>query len=235
MFYPTMYYRIDPTMLILIPALIISIIAQVKVKSTYAKYSQIPTRFGMMNVQAANEILHRSGIYDVNVTIGGRALSDHYNPSKRTIRLSADPETYHSIAAIAVAAHECGHAIQHKEGYLPLKLRSALVPVVNFASTLSFPLLFIGLFLGSSSIAMAAAITYGAVVIFQLVTLPVEFNASRRALAVLEQSGILMEDELAGAKKVLSAAAMTYVAATLSAFAQFLRLFLLAGGRRRRN
>lgn len=232
MFYPYGFYM-DPTVLILIPALIISIIAQAKVKSTYAKYSQVPSRYRMMNVQAANEILQRSGIYDVNVTIGGRALSDHYNPAKRVIRLSANPETYQSVAAIAVAAHECGHAIQHKEGYFPLKLRSALVPVVNFVSSMSFPLLLIGWVFGYSKLAMAAAVAYGLVVVFQLVTLPVELNASRRAYAMLGECNILAEDELVGARRVLNAAAMTYVAATLSAFAQFLRLFLLAGGRRR--
>lgn len=234
MFYPMGFYY-DPTILILIPALIISIIAQVKVKSTYAKYSRVMSRMGVLNVTAANEILQRSAIYDVNVTIGGRALSDHYNPAKQVIRLSADPETSRSVAAIAVAAHECGHAIQHKDGYGPLKVRTALVPVVNLVSTLSFPLLFIGLILGYSRLVMGAAVAYGAVVVFQLVTLPVEFNASRRALAMLQSSNILMDDELAGARKVLNAAAMTYVAATLSAFAQFLRLFLLAGGGRRRN
>jgi len=233
MYYPMGFYY-DPSILILIPALIISIVAQARVKSTYAKYSRVMSRFQIMNVQAANEILQRNGVYDVDVTIGGRALSDHYNPSKKQIRLSADPETYSSVAAIAVAAHEVGHAIQHKEGYGPLKFRTALVPVVNFVSTLSFPLLFIGLILGYTQLAMVAAIAYGAVVLFQLVTLPVEFNASRRALVALENCNILTEDEMYGAKKVLNAAAMTYVAATLSALAQFLRLFLLAGGRRRR-
>ncbi|MBR4079173.1 MAG: zinc metallopeptidase [Christensenellaceae bacterium] len=231
MFYPFYYYW-DPSLLLLIPALIISIIAQVRVKSTYAKYSQIMTRFNVMNVQAANDILQRNGVYGVDVTIGGRALSDHYNPAKRTIRLSADPETYRSVAAVAVAAHECGHAIQHHEGYGPLKLRSALVPVVNFVSMLSWPLLIVGLIAGMTKLAMAAAVAYGAVVLFQLVTLPVEFNASKRALRALEGTGILTSEELVGAKKVLNAAALTYVAATLTAVAQMLRLLMIAGRRR---
>ena len=232
MFYPYSFYW-DPSILILIPALIISIIAQAKVKSTYAKYSQMMTRFNIMNVTAANDILQRSGIYDVEVTIGGRALSDHYNPAKRTIRLSADPETYRSVAAVAVAAHECGHAIQHKEGYAPLKFRSELVPVVNLVSTLSWPLLLVGLIMGMTKLAMAAAIAYGVVVLFQLVTLPVEFDASKRALRALEATGILTGEELVGAKKVLNAAAMTYVAATLTAVAQLLRLLMITGRRRR--
>ncbi len=230
MYFPFYYW--DPSLLLLLPALIISIIAQTRVKSTYAKYSQVMTRFNVMNVQAANDILHRNGIHDVDVTIGGRALSDHYNPAKRAIRLSADPETYRSVAAVAVAAHECGHAIQHHEGYAPMKLRSALVPVVNFVSMLSWPLLIVGLFAGMTKLAMAAAIAYGAVVLFQLVTLPVEFDASRRALRALEGSGILSSDELVGAKKVLNAAALTYVAATLTAVAQMLRLLTIAGRRR---
>lgn len=228
MIYP-LYW--DPSLLVLIPALVVSIIAQLAVKSAYAKYSQITTQTYTMNVQAAQDILQRNGIYDVDVTIGGRALSDHYNPANHRIRLSADPETYRSIAAVAVAAHECGHAIQHSEGYFPLKLRSALVPMVNVVSSLSLPLLVIGLFLGFPHLAMGAAIAYGAVVLFQLITLPVEFDASRRALVALEETGILAADELKGAKKVLNAAAMTYVAATLTAVAQLLRLMMIANRR----
>lgn len=231
MLYPFSFY-FDPSLIVLIPALIISIIAQLRVKSTYAKYSQIDTQSYTMNVQAAQDILQRNGIYNVDVTIGGRALSDHYNPAKQMIRLSADPETYRSVAAVAVAAHECGHAIQHHEGYAPLRLRTTLVPVVNFVSSLSLPLLVVGILIGFTQLAMAAAIAYGAVVLFQLITLPVEFNASRRALTALSETGILNDEELGGAKKVLNAAALTYVAATLTAVAQLLRLMMIANRRR---
>lgn len=226
------YWYADPYILLLIPVLILGIVAQSRVNAVYRKYANIPTRFGISSLDAANRLLTSQGIYDVQITSGGAPLSDHYDPRTKTIRLSADPQIAGSVAAVAVAAHECGHAMQHAQGYFPLKIRGALVPVVNFVSYLTMPLLLIGLFLGYSSIAYIAAIAYGAVVLFQLITLPVEFNASARAISALGETYTLSQEELSGAKKVLNAAAMTYVAATLAAAVQFLRLLALSRRRR---
>lgn len=218
----------DPTLLLLLPALAFAVYAQIRVSSAFQTYSAVASARGIPAQEAASVILRRHGAADVSIQSGGSNFSDHYNPLKNTIRLSPVVYGSSSIAAVAIAAHESGHALQHSQGYLPLKLRSAILPVVNLASSLAFPLLLFGLLLGVPSLAYGAAIAFGAVFVFQLVTLPVEFNASRRAIQALEEEGILLPPELAQAKKVLSAAALTYVATTLTAFLHVLRLFLLA-------
>lgn len=208
----------DPTFFLIIPALIIAGIAQAKVISAFNKYSKVPTRRGVSGEHAARSILESAGVSGISFEHAGGRLSDHYDPRSRTIRLSEDPETKTSIAAVAIAAHECGHAIQHAKKYTPLRIRSAIAPVVSLVSNLAFPLLLVGILVGIPDLAYGAAIAFGAVFLFQLITLPVEFNASRRALFALGEGRILYGDELISAKKVLSAAAMTYVAATLTAF-----------------
>jgi Zn-dependent membrane protease YugP len=193
---------------------------------------------GLTGAQAAERILHSAGIYDVSIEHVRGNLSDHYDPSHKVLRLS--DSTYHSgsVAAIGVAAHECGHAIQHARGYAPLKLRSTLVPVANFGAKLAWPLIIFGLFIrGESSIILinAGIIAFLAAVVFQLVTLPVEFNASNRAIRMLADSGMMYGEEIKGAKKVLSAAALTYVASAATAILQLLRILILTGGRRRND
>ncbi|MBQ4061420.1 MAG: zinc metallopeptidase [Christensenellaceae bacterium] len=222
----------DPMYLVLIGALLLSIIAQSLVSSTYRRYSAVKTMRGITSADAARTILSSRALYDVRVETGLRALSDHYDPKNKVIRLGGNEQTMSSVAAVAVAAHECGHAIQHAEGYGPLKFRTALVPVVNFTSRLALPLMLVGWILGYAVIAEIGMVIFGAVLLFQLVTLPVEFNASKRALACITDSYMLTEDELKGAKKVLTAAAFTYVAAALVAMIQFLRFASLAGRRR---
>ena len=188
---------------------------------------------GMTGAQAAERILHSAGIYDVSVQHVSGNLTDHYNPSNKTLNLSDSVYGSTSVAAVGVAAHECGHAIQHAIGYAPLEFRSAIVPVANFGSTLSWPLFLIGLFSGIRPLVTAGIVLFSLAVLFQLVTLPVEINASSRALKMLQSTGILGTDETRGARKVLTAAAMTYVAALAASILQLLRLLILAGGRRR--
>lgn len=223
----------DYTYIILIPALIISFWAQMKISSTFNKYSNIHSRNGYTGAQVARMLLDYNGLYDVPVEIIGGRLSDHYDPKSRVMRLSQDVYYGMSIASIGVAAHETGHAIQHKTNYVPLSLRNSIVPLVNFSSNLSWILFVLGLVLGFSGLTNLGIILFSAVVLFQLITLPVEFNASRRALNILRDRVILYEDELTGARAVLSAAAMTYVAAALMAVSQLLRLIFI--GNRNRN
>lgn len=222
----------DSTYIILIPALIISAYAQFKVSSTFSKYSEVNSQRGYNGAQVARMLLDSAGLYDVQIEMIGGKLSDHYDPRSRAMRLSSD--VYHgtSVASIGVAAHETGHAIQHKEEYAPLTLRNSIVPVVNFGSSASWIVFFLGMVLGSTGLINLGILLFTGVVAFQLVTLPVEFNASSRALKILGDRGILYEDEISGAKKVLDAAAMTYVAAALMAIAQLLRLLMLSERRR---
>lgn len=227
------FYGYDWTILLLIPAILFAAIAQARVQSTFKKYSAVLNRRGMTGAECAQMILHRFGISDVRVERVSGHLSDHYDPRNKVLRLSDSVYGSTSVAAIGVAAHECGHAVQHQQGYLPIKIRSAIVPVTNIGSTLSWPILLIGLLFGFPQVALFGAALFGFCVLFQLVTLPVEFNASNRALAILEESGTLDGEELAMSKAVLSAAAMTYVAALVSALAQFLRLLLIANRGRR--
>lgn len=229
-----MFYWDSTYLLVLIGALI-SLAASAKVSSTYKRFSQIRNGRGVTAEACAADILRNAGIYDVRIERISGALTDHYSPKEKVLRLSDSVYGSTSVAAVGVAAHECGHAIQHHVGYGPLKLRSASVPVANIGSKLSWPLILIGLILGFTPLAQVGVFLFTFVVAFQLITLPVEFNASQRALAILENRGMLAPDELKGAGKVLRAAAMTYVAALASSVLQLLRLVLLTRGNRRRN
>lgn len=231
MMYP---YYFDPTYVLVLIGVILSLAASARVKSTFAKYSRVRSMSGLTGAQAAERILHRAGIYDVQIEHVQGQLTDHYDPRNKVLRLSDSVYSSSSIAAIGVAAHECGHAIQHQNSYIPLKIRGALVPVVNFGSAISWPLILIGLLLaGSQTLINLGIILFSTAVLFQLVTLPVEFNASRRAIQRLGETGILYADEINQSKKVLNAAALTYVAAAAASILQLLRLIILFGGRRR--
>lgn len=233
---PYYYYGFDPTYVLVLIGAVICLIASARVKSTFNKYSRYRSMSGMTGAQAAERILNSAGIYDVTVCHISGSLTDHYNPSKKTLNLSDSVYGSNSVAAIGVAAHECGHAIQHQKNYVPLTLRTAIVPVANIGSTLAWPLILIGLFFNSSTGAMLinlGILCFSFAVLFQLVTLPVEFNASRRALHILGEQGILSDSELPYTRKVLKAAALTYVASAAAAILQLLRLVLLFGGRNR--
>ena len=229
------------SMIYVLPALILAMWAQSKVKSTYAKYSKVANRQGYTGAQVARMILDRKGISHVDVEPVRGELSDHYDPRKKVVRLSEGVYNSRSLAALSIAAHECGHAIQDEEEYMFLKIRHSIAPAVGFASQLATPLAFLGLFLGAASqiggigylILQVAILMFTAVVIFHVVTLPVELNASSRAMDILEMEGYLERDEITGAKKVLSAAAMTYVAAAAVAMANLIRFIIISRGRRR--
>ena len=227
-------FRFDWTILLVIPGLIVSIWAQIKVKSTFERYSKMNTSRGLTGAAAARRILDANGLTHVRIEQINGHLSDHYDPRANVIRLSGSVYSYTSPSAIGVAAHEAGHAIQYAKGYAPIKLRAALVSVTNLSSSLAIPLFFIGLIFASETLMLLGILLYAAIAVFQLVTLPVEFNASARAMEVLSSSGMLDKNELAASKKVLSAAAMTYVAALLTSILTLLRLILLAN-RNRRN
>lgn len=230
--YPFYYY--DPTYILVIIGLILSLAASAKVKTTFGKYSRIRSMSGLTGAQAAERILNQSGIYDVSIERVSGSLNDHYDPRTKTLRLSDSVYAQTSIAAIGVAAHECGHAIQHNHSYIPLKIRGALVPVANFGAMVSWPIILIGLFFSySQTLINFGIILFGAAVLFQIITLPVELNASRRAVACLGETGILYGDELRQSRKVLNAAALTYIAAAAASILQLLRLIILFGGRRR--
>lgn len=230
MYYP---YYFDPTYLLIIIGIILSLLASARLKSTYAKYSKVRSHTGLTGAQVAEHLLHAEGIYDVRIEHISGNLTDHYSPNEKVLRLSDGVYNSTSIAALGVAAHECGHAVQHKENYAPLKIRGSLVPVVNIGAQLSWPLIFIGIIFSSVDFLIQfGIILFLLTVIFQLVTLPVEFNASSRALAALKQHNILYEEEAKSTRKVLKAAALTYVAAAAASILQLLRLLLLFGGRR---
>lgn len=218
----------DRTMLLLIPALIMSMWAQGKISSTYKKYKDIRTINGYTGEKIARMMLDVAGLYDVPVMESSGELSDHYDPRRRLVKLSREIFYGTSIAAAGVAAHEVGHAIQHQEQYKPLVLRTSVASAVNFSSQISMILFFLGLFLGIPGLTTIGIIFFSAAVIYQIITLPVEFNASKRALLTLESRGILFGDEIKGAKNVLSAAAMTYVAAALMSISQLIRLIVLS-------
>lgn len=224
-----MYFAgLDPTYLILIPALIISLWAQYKVSSTFDRYSTVRSKKGYTGAQAARIILDSVGLYNISIEAIGGKLSDHYDPTKRVLRLSKDVYNSTSVSALGVAAHEVGHAIQHKEGYKALEFRNSIVPIVNISSSISWILFFVGILLGYRGLTTLGIVLFSIVVIFQLVTLPVEFNASSRALVLLENNGVLYGEEIKQTKNVLSAAALTYIAATIMAFAQLLRLIVIS-------
>lgn len=222
------YYQ---SMLILIPAIILSMYASAKVKSTFAKYSKVRSNSGATGADIAKRILSEQGIMNVRVEHIRGNLTDHFDPRSNTVRLSDNVYGSNSIAAIAVAAHECGHAVQHNIGYFPIKIRSALVPIANFGSSLSMPLFFMGLILSIEPLLTVGILFFSGAVLFQIVTLPVEFNASSRALKIMLSSGIVDEREETGASKVLSAAALTYVAAALTSLLSLIRLILIAQDR----
>ena len=232
MYYPMFY---DPTYILIIIGVILSLAASAKVNSTFARYAQVRNRRGITGQMAAEQILHQAGIYDVQVQRISGKLTDHYDPRGKVLRLSDATYGQTSVAAVGVAAHECGRAIQHQVGYAPLQIRGALVPVANYGSTIAWPLILLGLFFNSqmSQVLLNLGIlAFSLAVLFQIVTLPVEFNASRRAIKILGESNLLYPDELSGTKKVLTAAALTNVAGAASAILQLLRILILTGGRR---
>ena len=225
------YYYYDPTYMLIVISALISLFAQFLINSRFSKYSRVRSRSGMTGAQAAERILQSQGIYDVAIQRVSGKLTDHYDPRNKTLNLSDAVYASTSVAAVGVAAHECGHAIQHARGYAPLSFRSALVPVANIGSQLSWLFIILGIFFGGShTLIMIGILMFSAAVLFQLVTLPVEFNASGRALKLLSETGILQKDEVSDTRKVLSAAALTYVAAAATAVLQLLRLLRLFGG-----
>ena len=215
---------------------VICMIASARVKGTFNKYSQLRSMSGMNGAQVAQRVLQAAGIYDVQVRHVSGSLTDHYDPRTKTVNLSDPVYNATSVAALGVAAHECGHAIQHAKSYAPLSIRSALVPIANFGSMLAWPVILIGLFFNTRSSGLIIDIgilLFSAAVLFQLVTLPVEFDASRRALVMLRTQGILADDELKYTRRVLKSAALTYVASAAAAILQLLRIILITNGRRR--
>ena len=231
MMYPMFYF--DPTYILVLIGVMLSLAASSKVNSTYSRYARVGARCGMTGAEAARQLLNSQGIYDVTIRRVPGHLSDHYDPRTRTVNLSDSVYGATSIAAIGVAAHECGHAIQDADSYAPLKIRGALVPVANFGATLSWPLIILGLFMGSGSVLIQIGILmFSLSVLFQLVTLRVEFNASSRAVRLLDENGILVGQEVGQTRQVLSAAALTYVAAAAASILQLLRLLILFGNRR---
>ena len=229
------YYRYcDPTYILVIIGVIISLWASAKVKTTYSKYSRVRSMSGLTGAQAAERILHSAGLYDVRIEHISGNLTDHYDPKNRVLRLSDTVYGSASVAAVGVAAHECGHAVQDQKDYAPLRIRNSLVPVANFGTMAAWPIIIIGLIFGSSHFLVNLGILlFSLGVLFQLVTLPVEFDASSRAIQILGNTGILYGDEIRQTRKVLNAAAMTYVAAAAASILSLLRLILLFGGRDR--
>ncbi len=228
-------YMFDWTYLLVLAGLVLSMVASANVKSTFQRYQQVRCRAGLTGAMAAERVLHGAGIYDVAIERVSGSLTDHYDPRTKTLRLSDSTYGSNSVAAVCVAAHECGHAIQHQVHYGPLVLRSTLVPAANFGSSLSWPIFLAGLIFSLRPLLTVGIVLFSLAVIFQLVTLPVEFNASSRALKVLESTHMLGAEELDGGRKVLRAAALTYVASLAASILQLLRLIILAGNRRNRD
>lgn len=230
-----MYYYDYYFLILVVPALLISLAAQIMVKTTFSKQSKKLSTRGISGAQAASNILSYYGITNVRIERVSGNLTDHYDPKTNVIRLSDNVFSSTSIAAIGVACHEAGHAAQHANNYLPIKIRNAIIPVCNIGSTVGLPLAIIGYFLGFEPLVTVGLLLYALIAVFQLVTLPVEFNASRRAMQVIDETGLLYDDEQAGARKVLTAAAMTYVAALLVSLANLLRFVIRLTGKNRRN
>ena len=230
------YYGYDIYYVILvIPCLLFSMWAQHSVNSTFNRYAKIYSRRGLTGAQAAASVLRQNGVHNVQIEHVSGKLSDHFDPSSNVIRLSDSVYASTSVAAIGVAAHEAGHAVQYAVGYGPMKLRAAIIPLTNFGSKLAWPLILLGILLNFSGLLMIGVLLFGTATLFQLITLPVELNASRRALQTISNAGLLYDDEYPAAKKTLTAAAMTYVAALAVSAAQLLRLVLIFGGRRRND
>lgn len=232
------FYYFDPTLIILVPGILIALWASFNVNSTFNKYNSVSSRNRMTGAQVAEKVLHHHGIYDVRIERVAGNLSDHYDPRSNVIRLSDSTYNSTSIAAAGVAAHEAGHAVQYAQNYAPIKMRASIVKVCNIGSPLAFVFLFISFFVSAeiaTPLIYIAIALYSLATLFQLITLPVEFDASRRAMVSLEATGLYGQDELQGASKVLRAAALTYVAALISSILSLLRFVLIAtGGRRRR-
>ena len=226
-------YRFDPTYLLVVAGALLSMWASARVNGTFQKFSQVRSRKWMTGADVARRLLQSQGIYDVSVREVPGQLTDHYDPRTRTVNLSQVVYGQFSVAAIGVAAHECGHAIQDNVGYVPLRLRAAFVPVANWGSKLSWPLILIGLLAGWTPFIQVGIWMFVLALLFQIITLPVEFNASSRAVSLLEQTGILQGQEIGQTRKVLGAAALTYVASAMASVLQLLRLVILFGGRRR--
>lgn len=225
----------DPTYILVLLGVVVCAIASANVNRAYRKFSAFPNSRGLTAEAAAAQILREAGIFDVRIERIGGSLTDHYAPGEKVLRLSDGVYGSRSVAAIGIAAHECGHAIQHHTGYAPLKLRSFSVPAANIGSKIYWPLILLGLLLGRPGIAQIGVVLFSFVVVFQLITLPVEYNASGRALQILRERNFLMGQELEGAEKVLKAAALTYVASLFSSILQLLRLVLLTRSSRRRD
>ena len=227
------FFGIDITYIIfIIPALLFGIWAQISVQSAFSKYSRVPSARGYTGAEVAKLLLEQNGIYDVTIRHISGSLTDNFNPREKTLNLSDDVYNSTSVAAIGVAAHETGHAIQHAVGYRPIKWREAIIPVTQLGSWAYFPIILLGIVFSSQTLVNVGILLFATIALFQLVTLPVEFNASNRAIATLENNGILYGNEITGARAVLRAAALTYVAALVSALAQLLRLLVIFGGRR---
>lgn len=229
-FYIDYYYII-----LIVPALLFGLWAQSRVNSAYSKYSRVGNMRGYTGADAARMVLEQNGIYDVTIRRTSGKLTDHYDPRNKTINLSDGVYDTASVAAVGIAAHEAGHAVQHAVGYFPIKVREAVIPITQIGSYLYFPIIILGIIFSYQPLVDAGIILFSFLAIFQLVTLPVEFNASNRAIATIERNDILYGEELRGAKSVLKAAALTYVAALVSSLAQLLRLMLIFGGRNRRD
>ena len=232
---PFFYYGMDRTYILVIIGFIISMIAQAQVQGAFRKYSQVKTKKAVTGLEVARYIMDTRGYDDIKIKTVNTPMGDYFNPATKEVALSPTSRDDSSIASVAVAAHELGHVIQYKEGYRPLQIKSWLVPAVNFGSMLSFPILLIGMYLSKPNLVTIGLYLFALTLLFQIVTLPVEFNASRRALAILEQSGMLVGEENDLAANMLRAAAYTYVAATITTALQLLRLFLLFGDRNSRD
>ncbi len=226
------YFGYDPTYILVIIAFLLSMFASFGVKATFSKYDKVSNSRGLTGADVARQILDANGLNNVRLERVSGNLTDHFDPRSNVVRLSDATYSSTSVGAIGVAAHECGHAIQYQTNYGPIKIRNKIVPVVNIGNSLSMPLFILGLILGSFNLALIGALLFGLVLLFQVITLPVEFNASRRAVKILDERNILYDDELRGAKKVLKAAAMTYVASVVATALQLLRLLLIANRRR---
>lgn len=226
------YFAYYMTGFVMIPVLIFSVICQIMVNNRFKKYSRIANSRGLSGAEAAYRLLQLNGVTDVRIKKISGNLTDHFNPSAKEICLSEAVYDSRSIAAVGIACHEAGHACQHAEAYFPLKIRNAVIPITRFGSTLGIPLVLLGVFFTFEPLVYAGIILYSAVALFQLITLPVEFNASSRALRTISENGFLIDEEYGGAKKVLTAAALTYVAALASSLATLFRLILISGRRR---
>ena len=231
---PLFFYSDWTYLLLVLPAVILALFAQINVSSTFNKYSKIFSNRGFTGHNAARAILDANGLYNVSIVQTPGKLTDHYDPRNNIIKLSDSVHDSRSVAAIGVAAHEAGHALQYAKGYVPMKFRAAIIPVTNVGSTLAFPLVLLGIVLSAPTVAYLGVILFGFVTLFQIITLPVEFNASRRALQALTNSSTLNDEEIRGSKKVLTAAALTYVAALAVSIGNFLRLLIISGRSRRR-